>query len=566
MSEQFYTILTNAGKAKIANAIPTGTIVNLTTLKVGDSNGAYYNPSESQTSLVHSVYTCNVTSVDVDEANPNWITITSLIPSDVGGFMIREAGVYDSAGALIAIGKYPETYKPVAADGSTKELYIKMTLEITNASSVELKIDPTVIIATKKDINVLTNSIASINSQLSNIVQQNAVNINVFSNLVVDGDWQPAIQSAIDTGRTVLIPQVVEVNNTIIWDGKVDIIGLGKAKSIIKAKTGFIGTILETNSGQTGASRRKFGTLRDFAIDGNFSATKCLHLKNGEGLSLKNLALYQATETVLEVGIDASNVVNASHFENLLLAGDLSYLIPLASFPNYCLKINESSTDNNFVNIFGYDSKLAIFYDNGGQNRFVECHGWGTLANEKFAQYIFKFTSTASQAIGCFADSPKLSGFYLQGWGHHVIASKCIIYNSSGNQTGTTYVEIAESSGEMYIDNNRFWYTGIMITNDIKINTSYAISNYIGSNRTLSSNPNLNYYSKFKYPIFSGNSTYTFTFPVPLSSTNYMIEFLGDWDFGTYKITSKTVNGFTISFTNATTQQQTAFIKLTMFP
>lgn len=170
MAEQFYTILTNTGKAKIANAIPTGTKVNLTKLKIGDGNGAYYNPSEAQTDLVHKVYECNVTSVEVDSDNPSWITIISVIPSDVGGFMIREVGVFDDSGNLIAIGKYPETYKPVAADGSTKELYIKMTLEITNASSVELKIDPTVIIATKSDINILTNSIAQIATQLSEIV------------------------------------------------------------------------------------------------------------------------------------------------------------------------------------------------------------------------------------------------------------------------------------------------------------------------------------------------------------------------------------------------------------
>ena len=66
MAEQFYTILTNVGKAKIANALPTGTKVNLTKMKIGDSNGTYYNPSESQTELVHKVYECNVTSVEVD--------------------------------------------------------------------------------------------------------------------------------------------------------------------------------------------------------------------------------------------------------------------------------------------------------------------------------------------------------------------------------------------------------------------------------------------------------------------------------------------------------------------
>ena len=168
MSEQFYTIPTAIGKAKIANSIALGTKINLTTMKIGDSNGSYYEPNESQTDLVHTVYTCNITSVAVDENNSNWINIICAISSDVGDFYIREAGAYDDTGALIAIGKYPVTYKPIAANGSTKELYIKMTLEVTNSSSVELKIDPTVILATKKDINTLTASVNSIKSEVEN--------------------------------------------------------------------------------------------------------------------------------------------------------------------------------------------------------------------------------------------------------------------------------------------------------------------------------------------------------------------------------------------------------------
>jgi peptidoglycan/xylan/chitin deacetylase (PgdA/CDA1 family) len=171
MAEQFYTILTNIGKAKIANSLPTGQKVNLTKMKIGDSNGTYYNPSENQTELVHKVYECNVASVDVDENNPSWITITSVVPSDIGGFSIREVGIFDDTNSLIAIGKYPETYKPIASDGSTKELYIKMTLEVTNASSVELKIDPTVILATKKDISNLDAKIEQNNSQLNENVK-----------------------------------------------------------------------------------------------------------------------------------------------------------------------------------------------------------------------------------------------------------------------------------------------------------------------------------------------------------------------------------------------------------
>ncbi|AJA42543.1 tail fiber protein (endogenous virus) [Clostridium phage phiCT453A] len=159
MAEQFYTILTAIGKAKIANATALGNKVNFTTLKVGDSNGKYYNPTETQEDLINAVWQGNINSISVDKKNPNWIVIEVIIPSNIGGFVIREAGIFDDEGDLIAIGKYPETYKPKAEDGSTKDLIIKMILEVSNTSTVTLKVDPTVILATKEDIGILENKI-----------------------------------------------------------------------------------------------------------------------------------------------------------------------------------------------------------------------------------------------------------------------------------------------------------------------------------------------------------------------------------------------------------------------
>lgn len=193
MAEQFYTLLTNIGKAKITNALSVGRKINFSKMKMGDSNGNYYNPSETQTELVHKVYECSVTSIEIDEENPNWITITSAIPSDVGGFSIREVGVFDDTGALIAIGKYPETYKPIAVDGSTKELYIKMTLEVTNASSVELKVDPTVILATKKDVQLLTNRMDLDRVEFSNELKQVNSQLKEKASIYI-GETLPAIE------------------------------------------------------------------------------------------------------------------------------------------------------------------------------------------------------------------------------------------------------------------------------------------------------------------------------------------------------------------------------------
>lgn len=169
MAENFYTILTSTGKAKLANSAVLGSKVNFKTLKVGDGKGAYYEPSENQTSLVNQVWSGNISSISVDENNPNWIVIETLIPATIGGFFIREAGIFDEDDELIAISKLSETYKPVVSEGSIKDLCIKIILEVSNVESVTLKIDPTVIVATRKDVDVLQGKIQEIHIKISDI-------------------------------------------------------------------------------------------------------------------------------------------------------------------------------------------------------------------------------------------------------------------------------------------------------------------------------------------------------------------------------------------------------------
>lgn len=169
MAEQFYTILTKIGKAKIANSNALGNKLNLVKFQVGDSGGIYYNPVEDQVGLKNKVWEGNINSITVDKENPNWIILETIIPTDVGGFMIREAGVFDSEGNLVAIGKYPETYKPIISEGSAKDLYIRMILEVSNSSSVTLKVDPTIILATKKDIEILSNDLNNIKEGLKEL-------------------------------------------------------------------------------------------------------------------------------------------------------------------------------------------------------------------------------------------------------------------------------------------------------------------------------------------------------------------------------------------------------------
>jgi hypothetical protein len=231
MSENFYTILTATGKAKLANSAVLGSKVNFKTLKVGDGNGAYYEPTESQTSLVREVWSGNVSSISVDENNPNWIVAETLIPATIGGFFIREAGIFDEDGDLIAISKLSETYKPVVSEGSIKDLCIKIILEVSNVSSVTLKIDPTVIVATRKDIDILQAKMDASNAQTAEEIKELDSKLSEqISELANEISNKTVVTPAIGYGMNNVIKNVGEtsVSPKFTIQGKTVINLLGK--------------------------------------------------------------------------------------------------------------------------------------------------------------------------------------------------------------------------------------------------------------------------------------------------------------------------------------------------
>nr|WP_207716774.1 phage tail protein [Clostridium beijerinckii] len=167
VAENFYTILTTIGKYKLANSAASSSKVNFKTLQLGDGGGLYYEPSEKQTSLVKKVWEGNINSISMDKLNSNCIVIETIIPASDGGFFIREAGIFDEVGDLISISKVSETYKPVISEGSTKDLSIKIILEVTNAGTINLTVDPNEIVASKNDIQVLKSKLQEVSAELS---------------------------------------------------------------------------------------------------------------------------------------------------------------------------------------------------------------------------------------------------------------------------------------------------------------------------------------------------------------------------------------------------------------
>ena len=152
-NENYYTILTSYGKQALANAQASGTSVNLVEFAVGDGNGSYYAPNETQTSLVNEVYRAQINRITTDSNNPNWVIAEGIIPADQGGFTIREIGIFDDSGNLVAIGNYPETYKPVLSQGAGNDMYIRFIMEVENVDSVQLKIDPAIVLASRKYVD-----------------------------------------------------------------------------------------------------------------------------------------------------------------------------------------------------------------------------------------------------------------------------------------------------------------------------------------------------------------------------------------------------------------------------
>ncbi|MGB1026045.1 MAG: phage tail protein, partial [Rhodospirillaceae bacterium] len=150
---EYYVLLTNAGAARLINAELTGGLVQISQVAVGDGNGAAIVPSETMTALVNEVWRGPVNDVHQHATEANWLVVECVIPEEIGGWTVREIGVFDSNGDLIAIGNLPETYKPVLAEGSGKDLYLRVNLQVGNASVVNLAVDPAIVLATRSYVD-----------------------------------------------------------------------------------------------------------------------------------------------------------------------------------------------------------------------------------------------------------------------------------------------------------------------------------------------------------------------------------------------------------------------------
>ena len=147
---EYYTILTDAGRALEAAALAGKAPYKLENCVLGDGTAL---PDSKRTTIQNEVWRGSINTIASDFENPNWLVIETRIPPEDGGFTIREFGIYTDGGILFAIGNYPESYKPVINEGTGIDLIVRLICEVSNAASVTLLTDPSIIMASKKYVD-----------------------------------------------------------------------------------------------------------------------------------------------------------------------------------------------------------------------------------------------------------------------------------------------------------------------------------------------------------------------------------------------------------------------------
>jgi len=204
----YYTLLTNAGIAYETACKAAGTPIKLTQISVGDGGGTVYNPAATATALKREVWRGPLNALFQDEKNPSWLLAEVTIPPDVGGWYVREAGLWTDTGVLYAIVKYPESFKPVlATSGSGKEFYIRSIFETSNASLVTLLIDDTVVKATRAWV------MSYLAEELGKLDGKQSVRVAATTNVVLSGAQQIDGVAVIAGDRVLLSNQTLAKDN-----------------------------------------------------------------------------------------------------------------------------------------------------------------------------------------------------------------------------------------------------------------------------------------------------------------------------------------------------------------
>ncbi|WNK22495.1 phage tail protein [Providencia hangzhouensis] len=194
---KYFALLTKLGENLLAQATALGTKLELTQMAVGDGGGSLPTPDTNQTKLIAEKRRAAINTLFIDDKNKNQIIAEQIIPEQDGGWWIREIGLFDKAGNLIAVANCPETYKPQLAEGSGRTQSIRIVLIVSHTESVTLKIDPSVVLATREYVNteitVLDKKIDALSAQTKLDLNKKFDKANISGQKGNDNDKVPSL-------------------------------------------------------------------------------------------------------------------------------------------------------------------------------------------------------------------------------------------------------------------------------------------------------------------------------------------------------------------------------------
>jgi len=200
----YSSIITTLGAAKLATAMATGSAFTFSTMKVGDGGGNdVADPIDpATTDLVREVYASGINTIERDPSNPGNFIIEMIVPQDVGGWTVREVGVYDNAGDLVVYASFPASYKPLPSEGTAREMIIRVVVAVANAESISLTVNPTLVVATR-DWVIQNFSVAT-------LIPGGTTHQILAKKSNTDGDYQ-----WVDPDTATAIVAVIEENQTL---------------------------------------------------------------------------------------------------------------------------------------------------------------------------------------------------------------------------------------------------------------------------------------------------------------------------------------------------------------
>ncbi|MDU7494285.1 MULTISPECIES: phage tail protein [Providencia] len=301
---KYFALLTTYGEKVLAEATALGTKIELTHMSVGDGGGSLPAPDTKQTKLINERRKAAINTLFIDPLNPNQIIAEQVIPENEGGWWIREIGLFDKSGALVAIANCPETYKPLLVEGSGRTQTIRVVLIVSHTESVTLKIDPTVVLATRKyvddAIEVLDKRIGSLTASdvgavpvtrkvngkpLSTDITLNSGDVGSYTKVETDTKVADAKKAGTDAQATANAANTAATNANNNANGRVPSTRKVNNKPLstdISLTAGDVGAYTKSETDTKVADAKKAGTdAQATANAANTAATNANNNANG---------------------------------------------------------------------------------------------------------------------------------------------------------------------------------------------------------------------------------------------------------------------------------------------